>query len=488
MGRLPTRRLLAFSVAAVAALAFAGAASAQRYVVLYEDEAPAALADSQVTRAGGSVVAVYSRIGVVVAESDDPGFEPAIESFRRVKGAAATAQYASTADAAPADAELFEHEPANGPVQDNDTFSDRQWALDQIHAKEAHAITGGSRRVLVGHIDTGVDATHPDLAPNLDARRSVSCVGGAANRDPVAWNDDSGHGTHTAGVIAAASNGIGVVGVAPNVRFAAIKASLRDGTRDVFLPEAVVCAFVWAANHGVDVANNSYSVDSTIVGGTTEFCRDDPDQRIVIKAVQRAVRFAQHRGVTVIASAGNSNQDVTTRACERLPSSLPGVVTVAGTGPSGQRSSFSNFGLGYVDVAAPAGEVPPFAFPPDSFILSSSPGSPAFFNPATTLCDPVVTPCPVPGTSPGTSYYRFMAGTSQAAAHASGVAALIAGRFVHEDPGLHRAKLVAAILLRTADPVPCPQDDPRCVSAGAKNGFYGQGLVNALRAVTFSRH
>ena len=470
-------------------LAFAGSASAQRYVVLYEHLAPPALAEFQVKRAGGSVVAVYPHIGVVVAESSDPGFEPSIESSFWVEGAAATAEYGAADGGSESAGEgRFGGELPNEPADDDDTFSSRQWGLDQIHAKEAHAVTGGSPKVLVGHIDTGVDALHPDLAPNLDTSRSVSCVGGAPNTDPAAWDDDSGHGTHTAGVIAAGSNGIGVVGVAPNVRLVAIKASVRDGARDVFLPEAVICAFVWAGRHDVDVANSSYSVDSAIVDGTTVFCREDENQRVIIRAVQRAVSFARERGVTSVASAGNTNSDLVGDPCVRLPSELPGVISVAATGIRGERAAYSNHGLGVIDVAAPGGEVtqvgpPPGDRPPGNLVLSTWP---AKFPAPTLLCDPVGNPC-FPGPMPGLSYYRYALGTSQAAAHVSGVAALVVSRLGHSsllwsDAGL-RPGLVARIIRSTADPVPCP-DDPRCIGEGDVNGFYGHGIVNALRAVT----
>ena len=130
--------------------------------------------------------------------------------------------------------------------------------MRQIHTPEAHAITGGSPSVLVGDIDTGLDYTHPDLAPNVDDAASANCVSGAPVPGKVAANDDNGHGTHTAGTIAAASNGIGIVGVAPNVSIAGIKAGNADG---FFFPEAVVCAFMWAGTHGFDVTNNSYFAD-----------------------------------------------------------------------------------------------------------------------------------------------------------------------------------------------------------------------------------
>jgi lantibiotic leader peptide-processing serine protease len=86
-----------------------------------------------------------------------------------------------------------------------------------------------ARRVLVGDIDTGIDFTHPDLVQNIDVANSVNCVTGT----PVpglAAQDDNGHGTHTAGTIAAASNGIGIVGVAPNVKVAGIKSGNADGS------------------------------------------------------------------------------------------------------------------------------------------------------------------------------------------------------------------------------------------------------------------
>ena len=473
-------RTLATACVAVLGLAFAGTASAERYVVLYRHVAPPGLAEVQVNRAGGSVVATYHRIGVVVAESSDPNFESSIERFRQVDGAAATAAYA-----VPAGIEShggpFGRLP-NEPATDEDTFSSLQWGLDQIHAKEAHEITGGSPKVLVGVIDTGIDAAHPDLASNLDSSRSVSCVGGAPNEDPEAWKDDSSHGTHVAGIIAAADNGTGVVGVAPNVRVAAIKASVRQGTSDFFLPEAVICSLMWAAENDVDVANNSYSTDATLRSGQTQFCEDDPDGSILIDAVRRAVGWARHRGVTVVASAGNENVDATANECLRLPSELPGVITVAGTAPDRAKSSISNFGLGYVDVAAPAGEMSAQFPPPSGFQLSAWP---SYLQVPRLFCDPMATPCP-PSDGTPRSYYRFMAGTSQAAAHVSGVAALVVSRYgtMFRLPwGKLHPRLVEIILEKTADHEPCPADE-RCEARGDKNGFFGHGIVNALSAVT----
>src|SRR5947209_6596926 len=151
-------------------------------------------------------------------------------------------------------------------------------------------------------IDTGLDYRHPDLRQNVDGADSVNCLSGAPVPGAAAANDDNGHGTHTAGTIAAAANGIGIVGVAPNVRIAGIKAGNAAG---FFFPEAVVCAFVWAGTHGFNVTNNSYFADPFYLN-----CHNDPVQRAIWKAESRAIRFAMSQGVTVVAAVGNFADDL----------------------------------------------------------------------------------------------------------------------------------------------------------------------------------
>ena len=187
------------------------------------------------------------------------------------------------------------------PVVDADAFfvnaappvsGPGQWNTRKIQAPEAHAITGGSPAVVVAVVDTGIDFTHPDLADRISYEDSVSCVGGVRDRDPAAWRDDNGHGTHNAGVIAAGANGLGIVGVAPNVRLAAVKVTDATG---LTTPEAVECAFKWMASRKIEVANNSYSADvGNVVANPTNpldlFCRSDLEQRRAWRDVAKFLR------------------------------------------------------------------------------------------------------------------------------------------------------------------------------------------------------
>src|SRR6266480_1157508 len=270
----------------------AHAASAQNYIVLYQSQSVPADAANTIAQAGGTLVNSYPQIGVVIASSDSTAFRGSLMTDSRINGVSATSAFATKIDDGTVKGESSTD--ANGPPQgnlpnapatDKDSLSPLQWDMRQIHTPDAHAITGGSPSVLVGDIDTGLDYLHPDLRQNVDSADSVNCLSGSPVPGSVAANDDNGHGTHTAGTIAAAANGIGIVGVAPNVHIAGIKAGNADG---YFFPEAVVCAFVWAGTHHFDVVNNSYFADPFLYN-----CRNDPVQRAIWKAEQRAILFAE---------------------------------------------------------------------------------------------------------------------------------------------------------------------------------------------------
>src|SRR4051794_23605661 len=281
---------LMFATVGSVAPSAVGGGDSQNYIVLYKGQSVPSSAGTTIQKAGGSLVYSYDKIGVAIAASSSSTFRrDLLATDKSVENASATTGFATHLQDTQVDAS--DPIPAT-PATDSDSLSGLQWDMRQIHAPEAHAISGGSRSVLVGDIDTGIDFTHPDLAANVDLANSVNCVSGVPVPGAAAM-DDNGHGTHTAGTIAAASNGIGIVGVAPNVRIAGIKAGNAAG---FFFPEAVICSFMWAGTHGVDVTNNSYFADPYLFN-----CRNDPTQRAIWKAEQRAISFAQSNGVTVVA-------------------------------------------------------------------------------------------------------------------------------------------------------------------------------------------
>ena len=515
--------LLAAASAAAAGLAVAPQAGAstpaadgpaRTYLVLYRQSAVPSDAGATVRSAGGQLVASYDSIGVVVARSGSSMFATAIERDARVEGASATDRFASQVDDTQATgaAEPRSALP-NAPATDTDTLSPLQWDMRQIHTPEAHAITGGSHAVLVGDIDTGIDFSHPDLAPNIDVADSANCVSGAPVPGTAA-QDDNGHGTHTAGTIAAASNGIGTVGVAPNVRIAGIKAGDAKG---FFFPEAVVCSFMWAATHHVDVTNNSYFADPFLFN-----CRNDAGQRAIWKAEQRAIRFAMNAGVTVVSAEGNESEDLShptmdttspdngtpqarevTNACVVIPVEIPGVIGVTATGsttqgtaagqyPDNLKSFYSSYGISSADVTAPGGDS--LFRTPESVngrVLSTWPAA---------LAAGCLRPVFDPG-APG-AMWCYLQGTSMASPHAAGVAALIVSRYgdaQNAQNGKLRPGQVESFMEQTSDPQACPDTLPPgydsftgsqsgspqiCSGGPGHNSWYGAGQVDALNAVT----
>ncbi|MEU8222255.1 S8 family serine peptidase [Kribbella sp. NPDC048915] len=410
-------------------------------------------AENAVRDAGGTVLVSYKQFGVIVAQSTNPAFSTDIRSThngREVQSVGAT-RTAAVSEGAATGLKSIEDAEAN-PVLD--PREHEQWDMVQIKADQAHQVTDGSRDVLVGINDSGIDDTHPDLAPNFDAANSVNCVNnGVPDTTPGAWRPTtSSHGTHVAGTVAAARNGVGIVGVAPGVRIASVKVVNDDG---FIYPEYSICGIVWAAQHKMAVTNHSYYIDPFQF-----WCKDNGDQGAVQEAVRRAYVWATDQGTLSVAAAGNSNYDLANKTtdnsspndttpvtrtidndCLDMPTELPGVITVASTTMAGAKSSFSNFGLGKIDVAAPG-----------SSILSTLPGN----------------------------RYGLSSGTSMASPHVAGVAALLKSTHPQWGPrDLERA------LWREADDTACPTTpDPRCTGTTENNAFYGEGITDALDAVT----
>ncbi|MEV6691959.1 S8 family serine peptidase [Micromonospora sp. NPDC051196] len=438
---------------------------------------------ARVAAADGRVVADYRQIGVLVVRSANRDFVAdaagaGVESVASTAGLGTVLDEGDTIELTGTELAESVGDPTAEPL-----FG-QQWDMPMIDLPRAHAVTTGSADVVVGVLDSGISSSHPDLATQIARDKSASCLGGVADTTEAAWNPTtSDHGTHVAGTIAAARNGLGVTGVAPGVKVAAVKVVDNEG---YIYPEAAVCGFMWAAEQGMQLTNNSYYLDPWELN-----CRNDARQRPVWQAVQRAIRYSQGRGVLTVASAGNSNYDLAHRfvdagspnngtpevreingACLVLPAQAPGVTTVAAVGPTGQKSYYSSYGQGVVDVTAPGG---------DSRIRTRGQTS--------TTADAILST--TFNTVTRTDGWGWKQGTSMSGPHATGVAALA----LSAHPGMTPGQL-AAFLERTAVSQPCPAgrydpvpllpstaDYTATCQGGARNGFYGAGMVNAYNVV-----
>ena len=439
-----------------------------RYLVVFDQGTTEQAAGTQISASCGTTVVYYPQISVAVATATGPGFTDRI-GFDRAYSAEAEAVEQSDARVAKADGT----ERARAPVQLAPEVTGRasdQWNMRMIGAPAAHRFYTGSRDVVVGILDSGVDPTHPALRAALDPKLSTGCLSGRPDSAERAWTPTgSPHGTHVAGTVAAAGGTDEPTGVAPGVRIASVKVVDDEG---YIYPEAAMCGLLWAADHKFTITNNSYFVDPWRFT-----CPDVPGQWVVYTAIKRAVDYATNQGVLTVAAAGNSGVDLSTPGidlsspdnvptgqrpvrtlgpgCTVLPAGLHGVVTVSAVDRNQAKASYSGYGLGVIDVAAPGGDADQDQ---SDCVLSTIPGG-----------------------------YGRECGTSMAAPHAAGVAALLASTHPRSTPAQLKKMLDAQ-----AQPLPCPANyDPEgtgaqdgyCTGYSAYNSFYGHGLVNALAAV-----
>lgn len=381
-----------------------------------------------------------------------------------------------------------------------DPLSPCQWDMPVIHALEAHETATGDG-VKVGVIDGGVDFTHPDLAGGIDVGLSCSFIfsdtptadpaeianGDCTNKPAV--QDLQGHGTHVATIIAARENGIGIVGVAPEATIVALKACTIAG---FCFADSVAAALRYAGDQQLDVVNLSLFADPYLY-----FCKNEAGQRAILMDLQNAARYAQQRGVVIVASAGNESHDLghpvedeispdwppdtaevrrVRNSCQVAPAELPGVITVSATGVN-TLASYSSMGSP-VDVTAPGGDAPqtPSSVFGRGRILAgwSSTDATGLWEALEGVNRAVVS---------GGGRYVWISGTSMSSPHAAGVAALI--REVY--PGMAQGG-VRGLISSSATPMTCPEDwpadDPRhCTGGQGNTSFFGAGMVNAEAAV-----
>lgn len=393
-----------------------------------------------VARAGGRVVFNLPDLGVAVV-AGLPG-----TSVRHLAGQRADVAPDVWIPLTPAGAA----DPGHAASMIAEPLLEAQWGLRLIEAQRAieAGFTGRGARLAI--IDSGVHYDHPDLAANYATGINLFApfcgadpTAPASACDPADPDDTNGHGTWVAGIAAAALDGQGIVGVAPEAQIIAIKACgfAFPGACPL---SAVVAAMSYAADIGADVINLS----ANCVAGVT--C---PEEEGLIKALRRATNYAARKGTLVVTVSQNNGLDLDASRRRLGIGEFDHVIVVAAVGPDAGPATlfgvpYSNFGR-VVDLAAPGGSVPIAGV-----IGTWSPWVP--------------TPLGGVGVLPG-GLYAISGGTSAAAPHVAGAAAQLIGRRGPTNPAL-----VKTLLQRTAVDLGAPGRDP----------VFGNGLVNVWELLT----
>ncbi|MDF2630237.1 MAG: nisP, partial [Symbiobacteriaceae bacterium] len=357
--------MLSFSVMSVSA-----APKDVQFTVVFKSGQLPADAAAIVTAAGGQVVTSIPELGAMVVTGPAANLFK-LNNHKDVQAASTTVEMTL----APAQTYYDASVEAAPNTAAADLYNLYQWDIKQLtHNGASWNLATGSHNTVVGIIDTGVSQNHPALKANLLGGRNFTPDGPGGVVIPTDIEDKNGHGSHVAGNIAGKGR---ILGIGPDLGFRAYRVFGATGGSPT---SRIVAAMVAAVNDGVDVISMSLGGFDGISGYTWT----DPDTGEVFKGkdvadhllYKRAVEYAVKNGIVVVAAAGNDAIDISHPptmtafmnfeygsqgynfhgATMEAPGALPGVITVSATGPDKSLASYSNYGPGAIDIAAPGGD------------------------------------------------------------------------------------------------------------------------------------
>ncbi|MEA3239248.1 MAG: S8 family serine peptidase, partial [Candidatus Bipolaricaulota bacterium] len=290
----------------------AASSAGHDYIVVFNANYLPKDIDSMVASAGGQVKTKFAQVGMVLATAQASSFVSDISNVAKVQYVVPDVklnwlpgeEYISVFEATKKHPK--KGRPSEGNPGEEDTFFNTyQWSMYAIDAPGAWdaGCTGAGVRVAI--LDTGIDASHPDLSPNLNVSLSTSFV----DYEPYI-NDEAGHGTHVAGIIAAAHNGYGTIGVAPDAEIVAVK--VLDHTGSGYF-DWMISGLLYANSIGAQVVNMSLGAYLPRSGITFEDGTRIGAQEIanLVNLITRVINYVSSNGTLVVVAAGNESANLT---------------------------------------------------------------------------------------------------------------------------------------------------------------------------------